>query len=192
MKPWRENAWLVVFGVICGLLAAGLILLVARLPGRAALRLSPPPTSQPLVVDISGAVAQPGVYSLAPGSRVGNALDAAGGLLPEADSQAINQAALLQDGQKLHVPIRSAVQGTGQVSGGTPGASPGALIDINRATAEELDRLPGIGPVNAQNIIAYRLEHGAFTSIDAIQQVSGIGPGIYEQIKTLITVEASP
>jgi competence protein ComEA len=192
MKPWRENAWLVAFGVVCGLLAAGLILLVARLPGRAALRLSPPPTSQPLVVDISGAVAQPGVYSLEPGSRVGDALAAGGGLLPEADAQAINQAALLQDGQKLHVPLRPAAQGTGQGSGGAPGDSPGALIDINRAAAEELDRLPGIGPVNAQNIIAYRLEHGAFTSIEAIQQVPGIGPGIYEQIKALITVEASP
>jgi competence protein ComEA len=188
MKSWRENAWLVAFGLVCGLLAAGLILLVARLPGRAALRLSPPPTPQPLVVDISGAVAQPGVYSLAPGSRVREALAAAGGLLPEADSQAINQAALLQDGQKVHVPLRSAAGGTDQGSG----EAPAALIDINHASAEELDRLPGIGPVTAQSIIVYRSEHGAFTNIEAIQQVPGIGPGIYAQIMALITVEAAP
>jgi competence protein ComEA len=192
MKSWRENAWLVTFGVLCGLLAAGLILLVARLPRHAALRLSPPPTPRPLVIDVSGAVAQPGVYSLAPGSRVSDALDAAGGLLPEADSQAINQAALLLDGQKLHVPLEPAALGPDQGAGEAPGATPGALIDINRATAEELDQLPGIGPVTAQSILAYRLEHGAFTSIEAIQQVPGIGPRTYEQIKAYITVEESP
>jgi competence protein ComEA len=185
MKPWRESAWLVALGVLFGLLAAGLILLVVRLPGRTALRLTPPPTPQPLAVDVSGAVSQPGVYSLPPGSRVGDAVAAAGGLLPEADQQAINQAAQLQDGQKLYVPSKQAGQGAVRGSGG-------ALIDINHATAEELDQLPGIGPVTAQKIISYRLEHGAFTRIEAIQDVPGIGPETYEQIKNRITVEAAP
>jgi competence protein ComEA len=188
MKPWRENAWLVALGVLFGLLVAGLILVVVRLPRHATLRLMPPPTPRPVVVDVSGAVAIPGVYSLPPGSRVRDALAAAGGLLPEADSQAINQAALLQDGQKLHVPLKQTEQGPVRGSGGAPDD----LIDINHATAEELDQLPGIGPVTAQNILAYRLEHGAFTSIEAIQDVPGIGPETYAQIKPHITVEAAP
>ena len=188
MKPWRENAWLVAMGVLFGLLAAGLILVVARLPRHSTLRLVPPPTPRPLVVDVSGAVTRPGVYSLPPGSRVSEALIAAGGLLPEADAQAINQAALLQDGQKLYVPFKQSDQGP--VRGGS--GAPDALIDINHATADELDQLPGIGPVTAQNIIAYRLEHGDFISIEAIQDVPGIGPETYKQIKSYITVEAAP
>jgi competence protein ComEA len=162
--------------------------------------LSPPPTPLPLVVHVSGAVAKPGVYTLPTGSRVKDAIESAGGMLPDANSQSLNLAAPLQDGELIWIPTiikanptafeQEETPGEGQAPISTPAST--GLININTATLEELDALPGIGPVKAQSIIDYRNNHGPFNSVEAIQDVVGIGPVTYEGLKELITVQAFP
>lgn len=162
--------------------------------------LSPPPTPLPLVVHVSGAVTQPGVYSMPIGSRVKDAIEAAGGLLPDANIQSLNLAAPLQDGELIWIPTIIKTNPTTSEPDKTPGddrslivtPTPTGLININTATLEELDTLPGIGPFKAQGIIDYRNDHGPFNSIEAIQDVDGIGPVTYEGLKELITVQAFP
>jgi len=195
MKSWWGILWLISLGLMIGLLASGLILLVSSPPRGEAIRLSPPPTTPPIVVHVSGAVSQPGVFELEQGSRVQDAIQAAGGILPDADAQALNLAAPLGDGVLVHVPLKSEEQPSMMSPGisapsptGNPGSTPGGLININTASQSELESLPGIGPVLAQRIIEYRQSHGAFSSTEAIIDVSGIGPGIFEKIKALITV----
>ncbi|MCR4418553.1 MAG: ComEA family DNA-binding protein [Clostridia bacterium] len=140
-------------------------------------------------VHVAGAVARPGVYELAEGARVMEAVQQAGPL-PEADVHALNLAAPLADGQKITVPR----QGESPAAAGGPAAfAPGAggaggPININVASAQELEALPGIGPTLAQRIVAYREEHGPFRTVEDIKNVSGIGEGRYAQIKELITV----
>ncbi len=183
-------AWPVLFGVLIGLLAAGVLLLASAPPRGGAVLLLPPPTPAPLLVHVAGAVAKPGVVALARGSRAQDAVQAAGGLLPDADSAALNLAALLEDGQRLNVPYKVGTPPADAVRGGgaIPLAGPGGLVNLNTATQEELESLPEIGPVTAEAILAYRAANGAFGSIEAIQDVDGIGPGIFEKIKDLITV----
>ena len=111
------------------------------------------------------------------GSRTDDVILLAGGFLPNAEQEGINLAALLQDGQQLDVPVRSAAT---HVSSGR--------ININTATVEELNTLPGIGPTTAQNIFNYRLNNGPFQFIQDIQNVPGIGPVTYDEIKDLIMV----
>lgn len=180
-----KTAWAIAFGVAAGLLAAGLLLLVARAPSGQAVQLLPPPTVPPLTVDVTGAVARPGVYALPPGSRVQDAIQAAGGLRPEADQELLNLAAPLKDGQVVRAPRMSAA------AAGTPGpaTTPGGLVNINTASLQELDTLPGIGPVLAQRILDYRAANGPFGTVEDLQQVEGLGPGIFEKIKDLVTVE---
>jgi competence protein ComEA len=189
MKNWR----IVVISLICGLLAAGTVWLVSRPPRGQMVRLLPPPTLAPLVVHVSGAVARPGVYNLPAGSRVKDAVLAAGDVLPDANPDAINLAAPLEDGAKIEVPrlnppvataAPTPMQSSGQASAGP--------ININLATQEELESLPGIGPVIAERIITYREENGPFSKPEAIQNVSGIGPATFDRIRDLITVAAIP
>jgi len=167
----------IALGVLTGLLAAGLIWLAASQPRGEAVTLLPSPTTRSVTVYISGAVATPGVYNLPEGSRVDDVILLAGGFLPNAEQEGINLAAMLLDGQQLDVPVRSAAT---HVSEGR--------ININTATVEELDTLPGIGPTTAQNIFNYRLENGPFQFIQDIQNVAGIGPATYDEIKDLIMV----
>jgi competence protein ComEA len=129
-----------------------------------------------LTVHVAGAVNNPGVYTLPAGSRVGDAIDAAGGPLAEADIHRLNLAEILIDGKKVHVPAVS-----------TESESQDGLININTASAKELEALPNIGPARAQKIIEYRETHGPFTSIEEITKVNTIGPKIFESIKDLIT-----
>jgi competence protein ComEA len=173
---------------------------VSSQPRGEPITLSPPPTPLPVVVHVSGAVADPGVYTQPPGSRVKDAIEAAGGLSPDANIQGLNLAALLQDGDLIWIPALPKANPTTSNPDKTPGegqapistpASTG-LININTATLEELDTLPGIGPVKAQSIIDHRNKHGPFNSIEAIQDVVGIGPVTYEGLKELITVQAFP
>jgi competence protein ComEA len=180
-----KTAWAIAFGVAAGLLAAGLLLLVARAPSGQAVQLLPPPTVPPLTVDVTGAVARPGVYALPPGSRVQDAIQAAGGLRPEADQELLNLAALLKDGQVVRAPRKSAAA-TGMAVLAT---TPGGLVNINTASLQELDTLPGIGPVLAQRILDYRAANGPFGTVEDLQQLEGLGPGIFEKIKDLVTVE---
>ncbi len=193
-----KRMWGPLLGVLLGFAGAGALFWATRPPQGTPVTLRPPPTPAPLVVDVDGAVAAPGVYSLPPESRVRDALDAAGGLLPEADTRSLNLAAPLEDGTRLWVPAlpqETAAPQSRSISPGSLGgqaASSGAdaisKINLNTASQEELESLPGIGPALAENIITYRQEHGPFVVIDEIQNVSGIGPAKFEKIRDLITV----
>ena len=175
-------------GILLGLFLAALVWVVARNPSGEAVTLRPVPTDKPIVVHITGAVPRPGVYALPEGARIQDGISAAGGFLAEADKTNINLAELLEDGEKLDVPY---------IEGGSPVlstplpevvATTTELININTASAAELDTLPGIGPTTAQKIIDYRTQNGPFINPEDIINVSGIGPGTYERIKDLITV----
>ncbi len=200
MKPgWA--AWQIGFSVILSLLAAGILYLSSSKPRGEPIRLSPPPTSRPLVVQVGGAVLQPGVYQLAAGGRVQDAIQAVGGLLPAANIALLNQAAPLQDGQLVWVPFIETPPAAIPTSAGdqsraeperAPTATPAFPINLNTAAFEELLALPGIGEVRAQSIIDYRSAHGPFQSIEDIQAVEGIGAGIFEKVKDLITVDSIP
>lgn len=185
-----KSFYLVIIGLLCGLLAAGIILAVESPHRGDPVELPSAPTQAPLLVDVSGAVAQPGVYELVPNSRVEDAITAAGGLLSEAYAQTLNMAAPLSDGSKVLVPFieeDASPPTDGQTSSG--GASQASYpININTASVETLVTLPGIGEVKAQAIIDYRTENGPFTSLEAIQSVTGIGPATFEKIKDLITI----
>ena len=197
MKTWQS----VLFGILLGLLFSGAILIIVAPPRGKPIELSPLPTPAPLVVYITGAVIHPGVYSLPRLSRVSNAIEAAGGLLPDADQSAVNLAARLSDGQKIVVAkINEPVTGIEVPS--TPSGQPGPQsafttpsietpLDLNTATVEELDLLPGIGPTRAADIVTYRTQHGSFKKIDEIMNITGIGQAIFDSIKELIYVEST-
>ncbi|MEP7137824.1 MAG: ComEA family DNA-binding protein [Chloroflexota bacterium] len=177
-------------GVLFGLFIAVLVWVVARNPSGQAVTLRPVPTEKPIVVQISGAVPRPGVYALAQGSRVQDAISAAGGFLAEADKTGINLARALEDGEQLDIPY---VEGSSPVILEAPTAvealpSNAELININIASQAELESLPSIGPTTAKKIIDYRQQNGPFLKTEDIINVSGIGPGTYERIKNLITV----
>ncbi|HVN14908.1 MAG TPA: helix-hairpin-helix domain-containing protein [Anaerolineales bacterium] len=182
----------VLIGVVAGFLLAGLFWLVSRLPAGQPIELQPAPTKTPIVVNVVGAVPRPGLYEFADGSRVQDAINAAGGLLTDADTSAINLAARLEDGQQLVIPFTGgSVQGTNSNSSlgqSTTVPSSGDLVNINTATLDELDTLPGIGPTTAQKIVDYRTQHGPFQRIEDIMNVSGIGPATFDKLQNLITV----
>jgi len=178
-------------GVLFGLFVAVLVWVVARNPSGQAVMLRPVPTDKPIVIQVSGAVPRPGVYALAQGSRVQDAISAAGGFLADADKTGMNLARALADGEQLDIPYTSGSSPV--IVDATPtgvATSPSStdLININTASSAELDKLPGIGPTTAQKIIDYRQQNGPFVSTEDIINVSGIGPGTYEKIKSLITV----
>jgi competence protein ComEA len=167
----------ITYGVLIGLLAAGIIWLAVSRPRGEPVTLLPTATQGRLTVYISGAVATPGVYTLPEGSRVESAIQAAGGFLPGAEKDNINLAMLLTDGQQINVP---GIVDTSHVNLGR--------VNINTATAAELNTLPGIGPTTAQSIVDYRLQHGAFQVVQDIQNVPGVGPATFALIKDYITV----
>lgn len=177
-------------GVLFGLFIAVLVWVVARNPSGQAVTLRPVPTEKPLVVHITGAVPRPGVYALAQGARVQDAISAAGGFLAEAEKTGINLARALEDGEQLDIPY---VEGASPVILEEPAATEAPventeLININFASQAELESLPGIGPTTAQKIIQYREQNGPFLTTEDVINVPGIGPGTYERIKDLITV----
>lgn len=174
MKPYLYIA----YGLLIGLLAAGLLWVAASRPRGEAVTLLPTPTPGLVTVYVSGAVASPGVYSLPDGSRVDDAVKAAGGFIVGAEQDRINLATLLEDGQQIEVP---GVISTSRISAGR--------VNINTATASELDALPGIGPTAAQAIVDYRLQNGPFQAVQDIQNVPGIGPATYDRIRNFITIE---
>jgi competence protein ComEA len=151
-----------------------------------------------LVVHVVGAVRRPGLYRLREGARVADAVQRAGGATRRADLAGLNLAAPVVDGVQILVPPRMvggtagtpALPGAGGATGapdGAAGAGVGPKPSLSTATAAELDELPGVGPVTAQNIVDYRTEHGPFRSVDDLDAVPGIGPARIEQLRELVT-----
>lgn len=146
--------------------------------GAEPIRAAPTP---PVVVHVVGAVQLPGLYRLARGKRVADAVARAGGATAKADLALINLAALVSDGQQVVVPARA-----------PPGSAPaageaaGGPVHLNSATVEQLDTLPGVGPVTAQKIVDYREKHGAFSSVRELDAIPGIGPARLEQLTELV------
>ena len=174
-------------GILFGLFVAALVWVVARNPDGTSVTLRPVPTDRPIVIHITGAVPRPGVYEFPQGARVQDGISAAGGFLAEAEKSGINLARPLEDGEQLDIPF---VDGFSPVIP-TPVETfiPSSdLININTASVDELDTLPGIGPTTALKIVEYRDTNGPFLSIEDIVNVSGIGPTTYDRIKDLITV----
>jgi competence protein ComEA len=155
----------------------------------------PTATVAVVLVDVRGAVARPGVYSLPGGSRVQDALTLAGGLLSNADNRNLNLARKLNDGEQIYIPtqgeatLQSVPPPARTVRPATPTKTSSGVININSATVEELDRLPGIGPAIAQRIVDYRNQNGPFKKIEDLKQVRGIGDSLFAQIKDLVQVQ---
>jgi competence protein ComEA len=131
-------------------------------------------------VDVAGAVRRPGVYRLATGTRVHEAITAAGGTTRDADASSLNRAAAVVDGEQILVPARTAAPAPS-------GSAPGAKVSINTADVAALDQLPGIGPVTAQRIVDDRTRNGPFASVDDLDRVSGIGRATLEQLAGVAT-----
>jgi competence protein ComEA len=143
------------------------------------------PAAPQLLVHVVGAVRRPGLYRLAEGSRVDDAIRAAGGPRRKAALELVNLAAPLADGQQVVIPTRSASPAAAVPPAGSTGA-PGGPVHLNTATLADLDALPGVGPVTAQKILDYREQHGSFTSVDELDAVPGIGPARLEQLRELV------
>jgi competence protein ComEA len=141
--------------------------------------------SSRVVVDVVGAVRRPGLYRLAQGSRIADALTRAGGATGKADLAQVNLAAPLADGEQVVVPRRGA-GGAAAGAGSGSASGPAAPVQLSTATLEQLDSLPGVGPVTAQKILDYRQKHGAFQSVDELDAVPGIGPKRLEQLHELV------
>lgn len=162
--------------------------------------LLPTPTLAPLIIFVSGAVLKPGLYQLPAEARVGDAIAVAGGLAPDADPAVVNQAEKLWDGVQVHVPSMVEAQAMMQPPVGVSGSQPPAIdapdtssdglsstgpVNINQATLEQLDTLPGIGPAKGQAIIDNR----PYATVDDLERVPGIGPSTIAQLRNLVTTE---
>ncbi len=191
-----KTIYILAIGILIGLLAAGLIFLISSPSHSAPILILPTPTSPLIAVHLSGQVHSPGVYYLAPGSRVQDALLIAGGFTEQADADQINLAARLSDGQKLYIPAKGEVLNVNNpIQTPLPTNSSRelpAVIDLNLASQQELESLPGIGPTKASEIIAYRQKNGRFVTIEEIQNVPGIGAALFNKIQPYITVTNSP
>ena len=155
-------------------------------PVRAKASAPPGASSRPLlVVDVEGAVRRPGLVRVRSGARVADAVSLAGGFR-RADRSAVNLAAPVADGQQVLVPRAGAPPPAGAAAGAGPGAA-GGPVSLSSATAEQLDTLPGIGPVTAQKIIAFREQHGPFHSVDDLDAIPGIGPARLAELQGLVT-----
>lgn len=195
VRPRTAGAAVVALALVGGAVA----LRAASLPSEPAVVIPEPVASASVAAPVSagaqeevvwvhvvGRVAAPGLVSLPVGSRVAEAVAAAGGALPDADLSAVNLAAQVADGSQVHVPAPGEAPALAEqpaASGGDP-----ATVDVNAAGAGELETLPGIGPVLAERIVSWRDEHGPFADVDALQDVPGIGPSVLAQIRSRVRV----
>ncbi|WP_205873797.1 ComEA family DNA-binding protein [Mycobacterium camsae] len=166
-----------------------------------------PGPDRPVVVSVVGLVHKAGLVTLAPGARIADALQAAGGAVEGADTVGLNMARPLADGEQIVVgmapaPGKPAVLGSsvgpgapaaqspsaGPATSGKPKSAPGEVVDLNTATVEQLDGLPGVGPVTAAAIVAWRHAHGRFTSVDQLAEVDGIGQARLDKLRSLVRV----
>lgn len=199
-RDWLEGLTareLAVYGVVAlGLLVVGGAWLLRGRPVTAPVATpgpvaAPTPAAEraPIIVHVAGSVRLPGVYQLAEGDRVIDAIELAGGPRKGAALEALNLAAVLTDGQQILVPKRGGGSGaSGPVVGGPPPGETSDLVNVNMADAATLDTLPGIGEVLAQRIIDHREAHGPFASVDDLISVSGIGEVTLEELRPLVTV----
>lgn len=197
----RSSALVVVSALVAALVLVGHRLAeagTASAPDPVAAPLEPvaaAPSRSEVVVHVVGAVRRPGLFRLPEGTRVADAVRRAGGASRRADLSGINLAAPLVDGTQIVVPLR--VQGAAPAPGGGgiagsdvgvgTGVAAGRKPSLSSATADELESLPGVGPITAQKIIDYRAEHGPFRTIDELDAVPGIGPVRIEQLRDLVT-----
>ncbi|WP_328560439.1 helix-hairpin-helix domain-containing protein [Streptomyces coelicoflavus] len=150
---------------------------------------APTTTAGPeIVVDVGGKVREPGIHTLPAGSRVADALRAAGGVRPGTKTDGLNRARFLVDGEQVIVgaPAPAPPPAAGTASGGQAGAGPAAPVSLNTATTDQLDTLPGVGPVLAQHILDYRTQHGGFRSVDELREVNGIGERRFADLRDLV------
>jgi competence protein ComEA len=184
---------------LCGVVLLGAVLVLAGRhlidagasePPRAAPVVSERPRAAEapkLVVHVVGAVRRPGLYRLSEGARIADALARAGGATGKADLTVVNLAALLADGVQVVVPRRlAAAGGVASSSAGTAAAAAQGPVHLNTATLEQLDALPGVGPVTAQKILDYRAQNGGFASVDELDAVPGIGPARMDQLREAV------
>lgn len=143
-----------------------------------------PRAAPAVVVDVEGAVRRPGLVRLPPGSRVADAVARAGGTARHADRSGVNLAAPVSDGQQVVVPRAGAAVGAPAAASGPASAT--GPVSLSSATAEQLDTLPGVGPVTAQKIVDYRSQHGAFHSVDELDAIPGIGPARLADLRGLV------
>jgi competence protein ComEA len=141
-----------------------------------------------VVVDVAGKVRRPGIAVLEPGARVVDAIRAAGGARKGVDLSGLNLARVLVDGEQVLVGVDPPPGAAASAAGGPATGVAGPLVDINTASATELESLPGVGPVTAEAILAHRTEHGAFTSVDQLLDVSGIGEATLAEIAPHVTL----
>jgi competence protein ComEA len=190
IDPGRRGvAALVLVAVVCAVLT-GVVLLRGRTTEQPLVAPSltgstATPGAALLVVDVAGKVRRPGLVRVPAGARVDDAIRAAGGVLPGTSTGSLNLARKVADGEQVVVggPVAA---GGGPAAGG--GAGAGGLLDLNLATAQDLDGLPGIGPVLAERIVAWRTEHGRFASVDQLREVDGIGEAKYSSLRSKVTV----
>ena len=189
--PVSTRRLLAVALLVLALGAVGATRLLAHAHEPTVLRVAPvraTPRARPVVagvvVDVEGAVRRPGLVRLPAGARVADAVARAGGTTPNADRTAVNLAAPVSDGQQVLVLRRGAAPPAGAPPGGAaPSAGP---ISLSTASAEELDTLPGVGPVTAQKIVDYRTQHGAFHSVEELDAIPGIGPARLAELQGLV------
>lgn len=211
MNTWLDQHRHIVFVILLLIASIGAVIFYLRQPASepvevvpviaATVTVAPPtpsPTPSPVRVYVSGAVVKSDVYILPEGSIVKDAILAAGGFAAGADRERINQALELKDQQQIHVPRLGEETSQPLIQGGmdertistsSTDLTTAGPVNINTATLDQLDDLPGIGPAIAQRIIEYRENIGGFKSVDQVTEVNGIGTAVFDKIKELITVE---
>jgi competence protein ComEA len=179
--------FILAYGIFIGLLAGGALWLLSQPKRGAPVQLRPPSEPVPIQVHVSGEVNQPGVVELPSGSRVFEAIEAAGGVSSAADPDSLNLAAVLVDGQRIFVPAKRE-PGDESAGADAPAAAIVFPIDLNAADQPTLESLPGIGPEKAKAIIAFRTANGPFRALEDLDAVDGIGPAIISDIEELVVI----
>jgi len=185
----RQQATTLLTGILIGLLVASLLLFLLSQPRKYAVELQLPPTPEPLMIHVAGAVQNPGVYELPLHAIIADAIKAAGGASEGANLDRVNLAASLKDNQQVFVPSTPEAASPEETPQSSPVTTSSEKINVNTGTISELDQLPGIGPALAEEIIKHREAFGIFHEAADLLDVSGIGPAKLEKISELISFD---